>query len=69
MSKKYIIKQSVFPRSTTLTLTWSTEADSLDEAMENVEYGEDYSTIENVELEEWSNCDWGEKVHVKENEK
>ena len=41
MSKKYIIKQSVFPRSTELTLTWSTEADSLEEAMENVEYGED----------------------------
>ena len=66
--KKYIITQSVFPRNTTLTLTWSTEADSLDEAMDNVDWGEDCSTIENVELEEWSNCDWGEKVHVKENE-
>ena len=36
--------------------------------MDNVDWGEDCSTIENVELEEWSNCDWGEKVHVKENE-
>ena len=49
--KKYIIKQSVFPRNTTLTLTWSTEADSLDEAMDNVDWGEECSTIENVELE------------------
>ena len=68
MSKKYIIEQRVFPRSTTLTLTWSTEANSIKAAMENVDIGEDCSTIENIELEDWSNCDWGEKKYIKEEE-